>query len=109
GGRLATRSAGHASGKYGRLADMLVSVRLLSPAGIVQTRAAPATAAGPSLLQLLAGSEGTLGVIISATLRIWPLAQIVRQGGLLFKNFQQGAAAVRAILQQGLKASIGRL
>jgi len=58
---------------------------------------------------LIAGSEGTLGVITSATLRIWPLAQIVRQGGFLFKGFQQGAAAVRAILQHGLKPSIVRL
>jgi alkyldihydroxyacetonephosphate synthase len=70
GGWVATRSAGQASTGYGKIEEMVVAVRCVTPAGTVETRAVPATAAGPQVRELLVGSEGVLGVITGTTLRV---------------------------------------
>ena len=68
GGCVATRSAGQASTGYGRIDSLVRGVRLRAPAGELSSKTLPASAAGPSLRELVAGSEGTLGVIVDATL-----------------------------------------
>ena len=73
GGYVATRSAGQASTGYGRIDELVVGVRAATPAGDIETKPVPGTAAGPKLQELLVGSEGVLGVITEATLKVRPL------------------------------------
>jgi len=72
GGCAATRSAGQASTGYGTIEKMIVGLRMSAPSGEIALPALPASAAGPSLRQLLIGSEGTLGVISELSLRVRP-------------------------------------
>ena len=109
GGWIATRSAGQASMRYGRIEDMVASMRMVTPAGVIETHLSPATATGPSLLQMLIGSEGSYGVIVDATLRVRPRAAVSDGRGLVFHDFDQGAEAVRAITQNEMPVSVLRL
>lgn len=109
GGWIATRGAGLTSTGYGKIEALTQSVRVATPHGIIETRAVPATAAGSSLLQMLIGSEGTLGVITRATMRIRRLPKTKDYRALLFKNFSDGVAAIRAMMQSGIVPAIVRL
>ena len=109
GGYVATRSAGQASTGYGRIDELVVSVRAATPAGDIETRAVPATAAGPSLRELIVGSEGVLGVITEATLRVRPLPRERRYEGWSFRSFAEGADAFRAMEQRHASPDVARL
>ena len=109
GGYVATRSAGQASTGYGRIDELVVGVRAATPAGDIETRAVPATAAGPSLRELIVGSEGVLGVITEATLRVRPLPEVRRYEGWSFRSFAQGAEAFRAMEQRHAAPDVARL
>lgn len=109
GGWVATRAAGQASTGYGKIEDMTQAVRMVSPAGILDTRDAPATATGPSLLQLLVGSEGVFGVITEATVRIHPKPQVQDYRGFLFRSLEDGLATLRDLLQGGPRPTVARL
>jgi alkyldihydroxyacetonephosphate synthase len=102
GGWIATRSAGQQSTGYGKIEDMVVSLTVMTPSGLLDTRTVPASAAGPSLRELLVGSEGTLGVITRATLRLRPLPAASDYRGVVFHNLAAGAEAIRDIVQAGL-------
>ncbi|MBC7251414.1 MAG: FAD-binding oxidoreductase [Anaerolineae bacterium] len=99
GGWIATRSAGQNSIGYGKIEHMTQAVRVITPIGILETKDTPATAAGPSLLQLLLGSEGTYGVITEATMRIHPLPQAQDYRGILFHSLEDSVAAFRDLMQ----------
>src|SRR5204863_3565183 len=73
GGWLATRSAGMQSDAYGKIEDMVVSLTLCTPRGTLVTPNVPRSATGPDLAQIAVGSEGTLGLITEAVMRIHPL------------------------------------
>jgi alkyldihydroxyacetonephosphate synthase len=109
GGWIATRGAGLTSTGYGKIEALTQSVRVATPQGIIETRDVPATAAGPALLQLLIGSEGALGVITRATMRIRRLPKTKDDRALLFKNFSDGVAAIRTLMQNGIVPAIVRL
>lgn len=109
GGWIATRGAGLASTKYGKIEHMTSSVRVATPKGMINTRTVPATAAGPSLLQFLIGSEGTLGVITQATMRVHNLPRATSYHALLFKNFSSGVGAIREMMQNDLVPATVRL
>jgi len=109
GGWIATRSAGQVSTKYGKIEDMVESLVLVSPTGKLETKAVPASASGPELKQLLIGSEGTLGIITKAKLRIRRLPEIRRYEGLMFKSFRNGIDAIRQTMQSGLIPAMMRL
>jgi len=110
GGWIATRSAGQNSIGYGKIEHMIQAVRVVTPVGIVETKDTPATAAGPSLLQLFAGSEGAYGVITEATMRIHPLPEVQDYRGILFHDMEGGIAAFRALMQsRSLRPAIVRL
>ena len=109
GGWVATRGAGQASTRYGNIAERVITLRMVTPTGIIDTRLTPATASGPSLLQMLIGSEGVLGVITRATLRLTPAPNVIAQRAMLFDNYDQGLAALRAIRQAGLTPAVLRL
>ncbi len=109
GGWVATRSAGQASTGYGRIDELVQAVRLTAPAGELTTSNIPASAAGPSLRELVVGSEGALGVITAATLRVRPAPSERRYEGWSFRSFEEGVAAFRAIEQAGAAPDVARL
>lgn len=109
GGWIATRGAGLTSTGFGKIEALTQSVCVATPHGFIETRNIPATAAGPSLLHVLIGSEGTLGVITRATMRIRRLPQTKDYRALLFKSFDAGIAAIRAMMQNGIAPAVVRL
>lgn len=109
GGWIAARSAGQQSNRYGKAEDWLVSARLATPRGFWSTESAPATAAGPDLNQLVAGSEGTLGVICEATVKLHPLPASRDYRGYLFPGFAAGVEAARRIRQAEIPTAMVRL
>jgi alkyldihydroxyacetonephosphate synthase len=109
GGWVATRSAGQASTGYGRIDELVESVRCVTPAGELGTKAVPASAAGPSLRELVVGSEGVLGVICEATLRVRPAPAAHRYEGWSFASFAEGCDAFRVMEQAGAAAHVNRL
>ena len=109
GGYAATRSAGQASTGYGRFDANVLGLTVETPAGpLVLGRGAP-TAAGPSLLQLFIGSEGTLGVITSVTMRIRPLPKVKRYDAWLVRSWEDGIAQLRALEQSDQIPTVARL
>lgn len=109
GGWVATRGAGQQSTRYGRIERMVQSVQMVTPEGIIQTRNVPATAAGPSLLGQLVGSEGTLGVITSAVARIRPRPEATEFCTFLLGDFDTASTLVRDLSQDELPLSVVRL
>jgi alkyldihydroxyacetonephosphate synthase len=99
GGFAATRSAGQASSGYGRFDALVSSVRLLAPAGDLQTLETPHTAAGPALRELIVGSEGVLGVIPNVTVRVRPTPSVCRYEAWMAESFEAGSEIVRALAQ----------
>jgi alkyldihydroxyacetonephosphate synthase len=99
GGFAATRSAGQASSGYGRFDALVSSVRLLAPAGELETRETPHSAAGPALRELVIGSEGTLGVIPDVSVRVRPAPQQRRYEAWIAESFEAGGEIVRALAQ----------
>lgn len=110
GGFLASRSAGALSSKYGKIEDMCEEIEVVLPAGeIARTKKVPRAASGPDFKQLFIGSEGTLGVITEATLRIWPLPEVRRFDSYLFKDLPSAISAVREFFRHRIFCSILRL
>lgn len=100
GGWLATRSAGMQSDAYGKIEDMLVSLKMVTPVGTVVTKTTPASSAGPDLNKFIVGSEGTLGVITEATMRIHKAPEVKDYRGFLFPSFEKGIAAIRECIDK---------
>jgi alkyldihydroxyacetonephosphate synthase len=109
GGWVATRSAGQASTGYGRIDDLVEGLSCTAPAGEVRVPAVPASAAGPSLRELLVGSEGALGVLSELTLRVRPLPQVRRYEGWSFRSFEAGVEAFRVMEQARAAPDVARL
>jgi alkyldihydroxyacetonephosphate synthase len=109
GGMVATRSAGQASTGYGRIDELLVGARCATPAGELVVGHGARSAAGPDLLALLAGSEGTLGVLTEVSLRVRPLPETERYEAWALPSFAAGAAALRVLAQRGVAADVTRL
>ncbi|HEY5640632.1 MAG TPA: FAD-binding oxidoreductase, partial [Dehalococcoidia bacterium] len=109
GGWIATRSAGQNSTHYGTIAELVQSLRLAHPDGLLATPNVPAAAAGPDLVQVITGSEGALGVITQATLRLARLPEHDDFRGYLLPSFAEGVEAAREIMQSDLSPSVLRL
>ncbi|MGI9082159.1 MAG: FAD-binding oxidoreductase [Thermoleophilaceae bacterium] len=109
GGWVATRSAGQASTGYGRIDELVESVRCVAPAGELATREVPASAAGPTLRELLVGSEGTLGVITAARLRVRARPQARHYEAWSFRSFEEGVEAYRLMEQADASPDVARL
>lgn len=109
GGFAATRSSGQNSAGYGRFNEMIVGLRMVTPAGVVDLGRAPASAAGPDLRQLLIGSEGVFGVITQVRLRIHRIPEAARYEAWSFPDFPTGATALRAVTQQETGPTVIRL
>ncbi len=110
GGWLACRSAGQYSTRYGKIEDLVAGVEVILADGtLVETGTAPRAATGPDLTQLFVGSEGTLGVITSAWLRIRPLPPAEGRRAFGFTSFERGLDACRLILRRGATPAVLRL
>ena len=109
GGWVATRSAGQQSTGYGRIDENVFGLRCSTPTGVVDLRTTPASAAGPNPRQVFLGSEGTLGIITEATLRIRRLPEATLPDAWFFPDFASGATTLRLMEQAGLHPDIARL
>jgi alkyldihydroxyacetonephosphate synthase len=109
GGWLATRAAGHFATGPTHVDDLVESIRMVTPAGLLESRRLPGSGAGPSPDRLTLGSEGTLGVITEAWLRVLPRPERRASALLAFESFEAGAAALRALVQAGQRPATCRL
>jgi alkyldihydroxyacetonephosphate synthase len=109
GGCAATRSAGQASSGYGAIEKMVVGLRFAAPALELELPPVPATAAGPSLRQLLVGSEGTLGVISELSLRVRPAPRERIYEGVFFPDFNEGIHALRLLAREHALPDVARM
>jgi alkyldihydroxyacetonephosphate synthase len=109
GGWIATRAAGHFATVWTHIEDLVESVRAITPAGVWQSRRLPGSGAGVSPDRMLAGSEGTLGVITEAWVRVQPRPAHRSSTGVRFASFAGAVECVRAISQSGLHPSNCRL
>ncbi|HEY2445289.1 MAG TPA: FAD-binding oxidoreductase, partial [Rhizomicrobium sp.] len=109
GGWIAHRGAGQQSNRYGKPENWLVAATLATPRGMLAADSFPASAAGPRLIDLIAGSEGAFGVITDATFRIHAKPARVEDRGYLFRDFESGMTAVRRAMQDEISNSMLRL
>jgi alkyldihydroxyacetonephosphate synthase len=109
GGWIATRAGGHFATLYTHIDDLTESVRAITPRGSWESRRLPGSGAGPSPDRALLGSEGILGVIVDAWMRVRPRPGYKLSAGVEFDGFLSAAAAVREISQSGLNPSNCRL
>ena len=114
GGWLACRAAGQYSTRYGKIEDIVAGVEVVVASGeVVRTGslagAGPRAAAGPDLTQLFVGSEGTLGVLTRARLRVHPVPPAERRAAWSFDGFEEGLDAIRRTLRRGATPAVVRL
>jgi alkyldihydroxyacetonephosphate synthase len=109
GGWLATRSGGHYATNYTHIDDFVESIRAVTPAGVIESRRLPGSGAGPSPDRLLLGSEGILGIITEAWMRVQDRPVFRASASVHFASLAEGAQAVRAIGQAALFPSNCRL
>jgi len=109
GGWIATRSGGHYATLYTHIDDFVESLRVLTPRGPVASRRLPGSGAGPSPDRLFIGSEGILGVITEAWMRVQARPRFRASAAVTFGDFTAGAEAARAVAQAGLFPSNCRL
>ena len=111
GGWIACRGAGQYSTRYGKIEDMVVGLEVaLADGRLVRTGGTgPRAAVGPDLTQLFVGSEGVLGVVTDATLRLHPLPAAEGRRAFGFPSFAAGLEACRAVLRRGATPAVLRL
>ncbi|HZU91888.1 MAG TPA: FAD-binding oxidoreductase, partial [Stellaceae bacterium] len=102
GGWIATRSGGHFATLYTHIDEFVESLRVATPKGIVETRRLPGSGAGPQPERLFIGSEGVLGIITEAWMRLQDRPRFRAGGAVHFRDFYSAAQAVRALAQAGL-------
>jgi alkyldihydroxyacetonephosphate synthase len=109
GGWIATRSAGMQSDKYGKIEDMVIALRMVTPEGVLATRTVPKSSNGIDVNHLCIGSEGTLGVITEATMRVHPGPESRLVPAYLFPEFESGLQAMRECVRRECMPSMVRL
>lgn len=110
GGWIAHRAAGQFSTKYGKIEDLVVGLEAVMPDGaVVRSRAVPRSATGPRLEQLMLGSEGTLGIVTEATLRIFPFPERRLLLSFTFPSVEGALEAARKILRRGFRPAVLRI
>ena len=110
GGLIATRSAGQLSTYYGNIEDLVESLTVCLPDGtIAETRHGPRSAVGPPLHELFIGSEGALGVVLEAVLRISRRPALIMGRGYDFSDLEAGLEAMREIVQRDVRPYVLRL
>ena len=109
GGWIATRSSGQQSARYGRIEALFAGGRIETPTGALEIPAFPASAAGPDLREWVLGSEGRIGIITRATVRITRLPEREMFLGYFLPSWEAGVAATRELAQARIGLSMTRL
>jgi alkyldihydroxyacetonephosphate synthase len=109
GGWIATRAGGHFATGPTHIDDLVHAVRMVSPRGIIQTKSFPASGAAVDPNRLVIGSEGVLGVITEAWMRVRPRPSFRASASVTFSEFAAAVAAVRELSQSGLQPANCRL
>jgi len=109
GGWIVTRAGGHFATRLTHIDDLVESVRAITPAGEWESRRLPGSGAGPSPDRMMLGSEGILGVVTEAWMRVRPRPRWRSSASVRFETFEAGAQAVRALSQSGLDPANCRL
>ncbi|MGW6272152.1 FAD-binding oxidoreductase [Streptomyces sp. NPDC055060] len=109
GGWLATRAGGHFATRLTHIDDLVESLRVVTPAGVVESRRLPGSGAGPSPDRMFLGSEGSLGVITQAWVRLQDRPRWRAGASVGFARYEAGVQAVRALSQSGLDPANCRL
>jgi alkyldihydroxyacetonephosphate synthase len=109
GGWIVTRSSGQQSLKYGRIEQMFRGGSMETPSGTLHLPTFPATAAGPDLREMVLGSEGRMGILTEATVRVTPAPEYEAFHAVFFPNWHAAETAVRQVVQAGLSLSMLRL
>jgi alkyldihydroxyacetonephosphate synthase len=109
GGWVATRSSGQQSLGYGRIERLFAGGVVEAPAGTLELPTFPASAAGPDLRELVLGSEGRLGIITEATVRVRPIPEVDDVHAVFLPSWDAALDATREIVQSGTPLSMLRL
>ncbi|MFG1464713.1 FAD-binding oxidoreductase [Xanthobacter sp. DSM 24535] len=110
GGWAACRGGGQASSRYGKIEDMVVGLKAVLPDGTpLEIRPVARRSVGPSLRDLLVGSEGAFGIITELTLRLWKLPEVERGVVLAFPSLEAAWESARGIMQAELRPTIARI
>jgi alkyldihydroxyacetonephosphate synthase len=109
GGWLATRAGGHYATGATHIDDFAHAITVVTPRGTLATHRHPGSGAGPEPVRLVLGSEGALGVITEAWMRVVPRPRWRASASVAFREFADGVAAARALVQSGLGPSNARL
>jgi alkyldihydroxyacetonephosphate synthase len=109
GGWIATRSSGMQSDRYGDIADSTRGLRVVTPAGVLAIRPVPSTSTGPSVREMVLGSEGRLGIICEATIHVRRLPKERTILGYLFPTWAASIAAMRDIAASEAAPSVTRV
>jgi alkyldihydroxyacetonephosphate synthase len=109
GGWIATRSSGMQSDRYGDIADLTRAVRVVTPSGLLVTRPVPSTSTGPSVREMVLGSEGRLGVITEATVHVRRVPERRVILGYLFPTWANGLAAMLDIAASEAAPAVTRV
>ena len=109
GGWIATRSSGMQSDKYGDIADITRGLRVARPGGLLDLRATPSASTGPSVREMILGSEGRLGVITEATVQVHrvPAKRVIH--AYFFPNWRAGSAAMQQIAESDVHPAVTRV
>ncbi len=110
GGWIATRACGQFSSRWGGIEDFTLALTVaLANGEMITTRLAPRAALGPDIKSLFIGSEGTLGIILDVTLKIFPLAETRLLETISFPSVESGLTGMRRLMQTGLRPFLIRL
>jgi alkyldihydroxyacetonephosphate synthase len=109
GGWIATRSSGMQSDKYGDIADITRGLRVVGPAGTLVVRPVPSTSTGPSVREMILGSEGRLGIITEATVQVHRLPEQRTILAYLFPSWRAGIAAMHDVAESDARVSVTRV
>jgi alkyldihydroxyacetonephosphate synthase len=110
GGWVSTRASGMKKNVYGNIEDIVVNFKVVTPTGVLTSGCdVPRISAGPAVLQMAMGSEGTLGVVTEVVVRLRPLPQRRVYGSVVFADFAHGVAAMREVARVGCQPASIRL
>ena len=110
GGWAACRGSGQSSSRYGNIENMIVGMKVVLPCGeLLVVRHVPRRSVGPGLIDMFIGSEGTLGMIVELTIRIWRMPECELSQVIMFPDLQHGLDALRNVMQAELRPAIVRL
>jgi alkyldihydroxyacetonephosphate synthase len=109
GGWISCRGAGQYSNRYGKIEDMVRGLEVaLADGTLLRCQPQPASATGPDLKQLFIGAEGTLGVITSAWLQLWPRPPHSGMAAFTFESFEDTLEVQRLVLQRDAAPAVLR-